>query len=638
MKLKTTMTTERKTDYTSNLFPPLFLFTLLFPLATLISCSSDSSVDPGTSTTTATFSGTIANASSSVQLDSILNVDEMDEMFDQIPHPKSIATTVAGDILRCKTNDSNQTTYQGTIGTDGVYSLSIPKNVSVKCEALSSTDTTNIKGTFVISSSNNKSLNGGNQNLETFVPANNISAGTVIFDPYQAKLTMSDTTLGTAINTTAPSAPWDFTGTYVASTYTGTAPSGYSALCTVNESQNGQCDGPYEGMNLYIKRLSGYEVDSSGTTTTTPKYAIMVWQSRTAFESCGSKLGFTYADAKTNAKIDLTNSGVSEGDFTWTSSISPSSSIKDWSNVNTIIPSGAATISSGWKISTSMSGQTMQDCETVSIGSGANTIPGWKCTDSAGKTQTSLGGGCVNSSNSPVNVTEWSGLTCNSESLTGDLTGYTKDTCSGTTSQEGRVTCTSTSKRDNGFNWNNVTNLVSAGAPCSNISATTDKSRLIQLRCYSEAYWRYLETIRNSTSAENYCFRDLRTDWSATSPDDFIISSGPAKSSTEYVLEQFTYTSNTSGSFRNEETDSRGVQITSGGNSIWINCRILRVMNMVLTRTSQGPDVLLGEMTNESRLIDTKQGCWTSTARSTLGNLDSDGKSVSRTMITFTKQ
>ncbi|MBF0206028.1 MAG: hypothetical protein HQK53_03985 [Oligoflexia bacterium] len=49
-----------------------------------------------------------------------------------------------------------------------------------------------------------------------------------------------------------------------------------------------------------------------------------------------------------------------------------------------------------------------------------------------------------------------------------------------------------------------------------------------------EAYRRYLVTIRNSIGENNYCFRDLHTDWSATSRDDFIISSGQAKSSTEY--------------------------------------------------------------------------------------------------------
>lgn len=439
--------------------------------------------------------------------------------------------------------------------------------------------------------------------------------GTVTLDTDSGEALVDASVISNSLVTvdTSTITPFDFTGTWKAVAVDFTLPTGYVGACA---TQGQDCHGPAVGDKFYLQRIAGKEFTPdatclaaaqngtftssstcNGTTGTKTRYGVMAWLSQTAYTSCGSKLGFTYDQGKAYAQVDLTNSGVGSGALTWSTSIP--------------INGSTATLTEGWKFSTATASWPLMDCTNVIVAGKR----GYKCKDNnsahAATYEVSLGGGCVNASNTPVEVKDWSGVTsCSTQNLTGDFANYKKMTCTGTY-QGASVTCSHISGQfkqaddsvadPNTFHWNHINTLLAQNSTCASMNPADDRQTLAQLQCYAQYYWQNQSQVRN----ENYCVRKIETDWTATSSANFLFGNGPARAVNQYVLEAFVYSSANSGSLRTAEKYVKGAQIVSNGNNIWINCKVMDDMVIKVKKISDTR--MLMEFNSESRLLDTQR-------------------------------
>lgn len=574
----------------------------------LTSCSNSSSSPSATAASTSTISGSLVDNSTS----------GFDQTTEEIVFGNS-AISVEGNKVICITSEPPISTYTGTVDSTGAFSVNVPKGLSVGCSVTDTSDTQ--VATFVISKTSGKNMRGESQTIDRFGLDSDANLGSLSYDE-TGKITIPETTLGSSLKTETLTTPFDPTGTWTVASVDFTMPTGYSAVCA---SGSNNCHGPTEGESLFLKRINGYEWDGQARTSN-QKYGIMVWSSQTAYTACGSKLGVSYADAKSFGKIDLTDSGVNEGQYTWSSTVTSQGTTYNLTN--------------GWKIATATSSWAVNDCKMVSVGG----LPGWKCTDGDGDYQVGLGGGCYKTgtaSKTPINVSNWSGMSCSNETLSGTFAGYTKGTCTATNYDHDNnagtpaenVTCVFTNGcfRSDGtsalcdgqagtghFNYATVGSIVAQGALCSSIGTSTPTHALAGLQCYSNAYWN--SSIRDVQTA---CLPDIRTDYSALTANDFIVSqNGPQKAKNEYVFEHLEYKNDNTASFLMDEQDTRGVQVKdSSGQQIWINCKTSNKFSMTLVKKSATK--ILADFTSETRLIDTKKACKANESSAGVGTVKS---------------
>lgn len=589
---------------------------LLMALPALIVGCGDSSSSSSSTASTVSISGSITNSTTALTASGLyLARPSLSDMSVGEIVFGNAAVTSSGDKVVCITSEPPVARYTATIDSNGNFSMDIPKGLSVGCEIQSGTDSST-KASFLVSKTSGKDMRGHTQVMDRFVLGSGASLGNISYGD-DKKATITESTFGSAIETVAITNPFNPTGTWTVSAVDFTLPTGYEGLCAANSQD---CSGPAAGESLYIKRLDGYEW-SNGARTGNQKYGIMVWGSQQAFQSCGSKLGVSYDDAKTYGGIDLTESGVNGGAYNWSTSVTKSGTTYN--------------LTDGWKIASATSSYSINNCQMATVGG----LPGWKCTENQGGAdgdyQVSLGGGCINTAtNEAVNVTNWTGMNCTNETLTGTFSGYNKNTCtataldhdSNTATAAINVSCTFTSgcftaagaaaSCDNGsgaghFNWSNVGTIVAQNALCSSISTADDKHALAQLQCYSNAYWQ--AGISRETTA---CLPSLRTDYSATSAANFIIAqNGPQKAETEYVFEQLDYKNDNTASFMMNEEYSKGAQVNSNGQNMWINCKVAEKFSMTFTKRTDSK--ILADFTVETTLIDTKKACFAN--KSSLG-------------------
>ena len=412
------------------------------------------------------------------------------------------------------------------------------------------------------------------------------------------------------------SSAFDFSGNWVFKAYDGTLPSGYEQLCAAGSSN---CEGPEADMPIHLARIVGkkYSADSTcssaaeadtfdpdsdtcgGTTGTENQYMIQVWQSETAKNTCGDRLGFKNEAAKAYARIDFSSSGVTEGDFTWTSGFADG--WKDTSNARAV-----------WD---------MHDCGPVEVTTtDSQTLPGWKCTDSGGNYEINIESGCFDSSDNPIHMTDWSVSpdSCTPASATG-LTGFTEDTCVFTNKDPdgsgplsamnftckhvyGRFDADDSADDSPFFDWNNVASVYNGessqgagdGDLCSSVTPSNDFETISQLQCYAEHLWQ-----QDLEDDETKCLRRVEMNWGATDPNEFVLApNGPQRAMTLFVLAKFEYDSSQSGYFEDEDVYYRGIQT---GNS-WTNCKVKDHFRMMIKQRSSS--VLVGEFLTEVELLD----------------------------------
>ena len=369
---------------------------------------------------------------------------------------------------------------------------------------------------------------------------------------------------------------FDFTGKWLFAKAT-VLPTGYTAPCTEAEAKaardsndNKSCNGPKVGEPIWIKTLKG-----TSTTSGAAAYAVQVWKSEDDFKACGSKLGFTYADAKTKAGIDLSAAGVAEGGFTYTAG---------WED--------------GWKSSTARNGSwAMQDCASTTY----KGKEAYKCTADNGDYRIQLPGGCfADATGKPVKIQDWSSMT-GSAATTDSVTGLLKFVSKGTPSGGVASTCTNISGSFDSAGTAIAGNtqitpktLVAASALCSSIGETTEALKLAKLRCYANGYWQ-----ESSSAGSSTCIRRVEMDWTATEASKFIMGSdGPAKAEAEHVIALLNYTDANTASLHDEHLGYRSVNV----NGQMVNCKIREAFTMTLHRIS---DTSVGaEFISEEQTVD----------------------------------
>lgn len=534
----------------------------------------------------------------------------------------------------------------GAIATDGKFEVTLDTaGVSVGCFILDAEKS--ILGTMVFKDQAKKDLNGEAKSDDRFALDGGTSdLGTITLDLATGKAEVDVAQIKGNIKdtSTAVVGAYDFTGKYEFEASGATAPEGYQNLCTVAEaaaahqanqgSGKSTCDGPSIGMPIYLKRIAGVVPG-----TQTPSYAMSFWASKEYDALCGNKLGVTYADAIAHG-IDPTNSGVAEGDFTWD-----------------------PTLQDGWKdVTNARARNSLLKQETVTDFKGYAGIkqyfkqyrtftcnPGSPCSDGAPTTAQGFqfnantnDTGCRDAYGKSVNLQDWSGMSCTGEQVLDSAsaaTGLFKNVCSKTS--EGKVvTCTNIGgtflangtpvqnaitrfpedfiviaqgaycdkNSNNIFDgdewpiWNGNSQSCSSnvtlkqGQLCSAITGTSSEEKLAQLRCYAEAR-------QGDDEDFSSCTREVRTNWSAKTPEEFLVG-GKAKPKGQFVFEKLDYDSPNSASLRGEEHDFRGVQV--GDN--WTDCEINSVFSFSV-RKIDGSEDLYGEMIQTETNVSPKPAC-----------------------------
>ncbi len=511
----------------------------------------------------------------------------------------------------CVTFSVPPTAGTGEVDSNGTFTLSVPngKGASIGCFILKGEEQL---GTIVFKDTTEKSLDGTDSENQRAAFSDNASFGTISFDVDTGKAAVDLATVTTTQKTSAADAAgFDFSGSYEFADAGVTPPTGYSAIPTTRQ------DGPSVGFPIYIKRIEGQD-----STTGAAVYGIMVWESQEKFSTaCGGKLGMSYADAETHGKVNLRNSGIPEGSFTfsWTTN-----GADGWKNPNATtsrqMPSMQKTTVDGY------TGNAQFVTSGFNYGSGTCA----SATDCFMFNAETAEAGCRNTTTGkPVMVSDWSGISNCTNTAVGTTNLLNKSDCTGTYNSEpvrcvhiggffkGGINAPTKPTVTTWPQWPTNFQVTAANTLCSSMTSDT----MGQLRCYAEAL---RDAERNPANA-NLCIRRVNFNWGAQSASDFILpDNGPAKAFGEYVFEKFRYDSPTSGTFGQEEVRYEGINTGNG----WTDCRMIERMQMSLRKIDDAGN-LLGEMIIEERNADAKPACAAAFAN---GN---SGKSVSVQKMIF---
>lgn len=522
----------------------------------------------------------------------------------------------------------------GDVGADGKFELSLETDDgSVGCFILKAQD---ILGTLVFEDPSKKGLSGENQaaDRQAFQGGrSDLGAITLDLSTGKAVVDITKITTGKLKDTSAAQADAvAFTGTYKVSSEGITPPTGYTKLCAT-ESED--CRGPTEGMNLWLKSIKGASVPGGS-----PAHAMMIWPSQKAFETCGSKLGFSFEEGKKKG-IDFTGAeGIGEGAFTW-----------------------SAGYTDGWKKDGARARNFMMNMEMVDNFNGYagqkqffnqyrtwTCEPGQPCTESAPVMQKGFQfnantkeTGCKDASGKPVQLDNWNSMECSFAELDG---GLNKNTCKkdvngsivtcinigGTFKEDGAVLKNAMTRYPDDYDvyamgpycdyngnskfdgdewpmWNNnqqscdatrnPATTLSEGQLCSAIDTTNPAGQLAQLRCYAEALHN-----GNDRDNENACIRRVDGNWSAKTPAEFFGENALIRPENMFEFSVFKYDTATSGTIRGEERSFRGIQV---GNN-WTDCEVQESFSMSLKKM-EGSNDLLAEMAQTERNVSAKPAC-----------------------------
>lgn len=522
----------------------------------------------------------------------------------------------------------------GAVSAEGAFELTLAtKDVSVGCFILADEE---VLGTIVFEDDSQTDMSGNAKQSDRYAFAGgktNLGTFTLDLATGKAVVNVADIVREKAADTSgAAAAAIDFTGTYVIKDSGVTLPTGYVGPCEP-EGDKKDCEGPPLDWPVYMKLVAGTDVKSGAA-----RHGLMLWDSEELFQACGSKLGFSYDDAKANAGIDLTASGVAEGEFDWDPNLVD-----------------------GWKDQTATAKHSEMKMENVDDFAG---YPGmkqyfkqyrtWTCADGQPCTESNpitkegfnffantKETGCKNSAGEPMQLNDWGNMTCEHEELGG---GLNKNTCS--KEYEGdTVTCVhiggifdsngtpmanantrypddyvvyangpycdtnSNNQRDNsdGYpRWNGDSQSCDSGTLkdgdlCKDIDTSSVPGEMAQLRCFAQA----VSNKRDQPSEGGSCSREVRGNWSASTPEEFLGNpNGPAKANGQIFFELFDFTSPTSGTMRGEERRFDGIQV---GNS-WTDCEVINVFSIALSKYPDSDD-LLAEMVETSRNVSAKPAC-----------------------------
>jgi hypothetical protein len=522
----------------------------------------------------------------------------------------------------------------GDVNDDGSFSLTMDAyNVSVGCFINNQDE---VLGTIVFKDPSKSSLNGSAKSADRLAFGGDANLGAITLDLTTGRAEVDISKIAVTLKNTAAVAEsgYDFTGSYKAASPGIDLPKGYSGICTDGDDKD--CRGPRDGELLWLKRVNG-----TSTADGSPVYGAMIWSSEEKFKTCGSKLGMSYDDAKTIG-VDLSGSGIAEGAFTWTAGFTDGwkyeegararHSLMNMENVDNF--NGYAGTKQYFKQYRSCPSNEPCDWNNIE----PTVATGFSFYANTNET------GCRDAAGKPTQLNDWSNMTCEHTALTG---GLQKQSCSKEVNGS-KVTCVHISGQylsngtvlenawtqfpadfdvyangaycDNsttgtvgvfdGDEWpmyderGNVScptnTTLKEGDLCKDISTTTDAGKLAQLRCYADDM-----NTRRDNGEETQCLRRVETNWSAKTPDEFLLgANGPARADGMHIFELFEYTSPTSGSIRGEETYFAGIRV---GDS-WTDCEVRESFSLSLRKYEDSDDLLV-EMISSEANMSAKPAC-----------------------------
>lgn len=502
----------------------------------------------------------------------------------------------------CTGADGTQAT--GLVDATGAFSVAVDGLPNpVTCDLLTADDTH--YATFLFPTEH-KALDGSALRADALTITGDVDVGSVTVNTSAGEATAG------VIASNPGVASFDPTGEYAVAAPP-SVPTGYVGPCPAGSHHNDgpdACHGPQIGDSMYLKLLTGkaFAPDATcsalaqghgavsscaGTASTDPAYAVMVWNSRGAFEACGGRLGFTFDEAKAYANIDLSSSGVNEGAPQW----------------STTLPDGKHLLANGWEVEEATAQWDIADCAGAAADDGTNV---WICRDHVhGTYSIGKGGGCTDAAGHDVFVTDWSSLgnpvNCTNSaetiSLAGQTLGLNKNVCT----YASGMTCTGDgaifTKDGTGafaattamFDYKNGSLLVAQGGSCGDAGLAGHE--LARLQCYADAYRQEAQQFQNEPSV---CMRDLRTNWGADDPAKFILNDGPAKAVAQFAAERAEFPAPGVMHFFHEQDDFQGVK--SGSNS-WEPCHTREHLS-IFVRQLGGTSDLEVRYVQETVLLD----------------------------------
>jgi hypothetical protein len=550
----------------------LFMGALAAGTLVMVGCTKSS--DGASSVDALAVSGTLSVSNSASSLNEKMGAQQAISDEDLI----SQSTDLTQYSVSCSTTTAPIRTATGTVNADGSFSINIEggKNQPMSCFLV---DSTGAKAAdFLISDSSKKDLNGNSEMTTTAAFKEQAALGSISFDPNSGEVTVPKTNIASSVAATTPSAAtvFDPTGSWTISAVDFTVPAGVKAPCAAG---NNSCNGPPAGQAIYLKLWKGVMTSDSSDV-----YGLQVWDDASKFATCGSKIGLTSA-IKTQLGVDFSSNGSADSTFSF------ATSVPNFTDALTSV-TGTVSLTNHWEMSTATSQWDIQpNCgpHDVTIG-GVTYSNAWVCgPDTSSYYQVQLGGGCKDTSNNPVEVNDWSGLSCGSTSTNAD--GIKSLTCSGTKTINGvskTVSCSNKWAVTNSsyvvqpnanFNWNDLnSSTITSGTTCSSIAngASSEALKIAQLQCYSNYY--YLSGLERA----NACLPKVDMDWSATTSANFVKVDDIRPQGLVFFEKFNPFPDGSGGTMLTRQEHFEGVQVKDS----WVNCRVIETGGISIKKIS----------------------------------------------------
>ncbi len=506
-----------------------------------------------------------------------------------------------------------------TLDANGNFSVTLPgaKGSAVTAIFRDKTDQSQV-GTVVFVDSSSKDLNGNESESSSIVLNDSVQLGAITLGS-DGKVKIPVSQIQTAIGSSdSVSVAFDPTGVWYMKEFDGQVPTGYQTVGACGE----QNDGPCIGFPLSLVRYTGKEFtpgssctsetscpDGSGTEGS-DRYALSIWGGSVdeGIGACGSKSGFTSAEARFHAHINI-------GTFPMVGSTQILEGPYDYTMPTGFCGDGGAACSSpfdkDWMYRGATSNHEYQDCRPTTIpGVSGGPYEGWACksaeyTGNWGETGTPSGvkvwnvgvqgGGCINADTlKPVNATNWSSMPqgeCTPTDVTAKFgQGFWSNSCvysnfdhdgdGGTTTPAINVKCDHIGGQfadlpgspdyASPYQWAEgkwvgaPETLLGQNKKCdfsdSGTSADTDAKKLLGYRCFAESYWLH------ANSGSSACMREYRFDWSATNLADFARDSDRGKPKNAFITNILKYSPD-GGTATIEDEEKQKMTINTGMSS-----------------------------------------------------------------------
>lgn len=603
---------------------------LILAGALLSGCSSSSDSAGGGGSAVA-FSGTFTSRLQSLKRDFELQT--------------GTASTVS-----CSTADTIPTIVSGSVANDGTFSvdLSTVSGDGLTCSVLDASN--EVLGTFLYENPNEKSFDGGSQKVDTVAFTESKNVGSVSVSGGQIPVNAASVGVSTTGAAVTAAEAFDPTGLWSIGSVDFTLPPGYLGPCAPGTPG---CHGPQAGESIYMKRTVGkkFTPDNAcqtaaaagtfnagdtcnGTTGTEDAFLLSIWMSEDSFKSCGNgtlgALGFDEAQAKAYGHVDFS------GD---------SSTLHQAFNYSSSYVDGSSTthnITDGWKDSQATSSWPLMNCFSVQSGGQS----AWKCLDGSGHYSLSMGGGCTDASGSPIQPDDWSNVNwgsssnCTQSAVIFDGKTLMSNSCTVPYTPTGgsavNLTCGGTwggfNVADDSAYMNpvNPEQLLAQGAPCSSLVTGGNAGKELQkLQCYANYFWQNQQNVPTSA-----CLRQIRTDWGATTPANFLLADGPGRPLNMALTEKASYLSNDVVTFTQYESDFRGIQVQDSNGSSWLSCQTKAKNTITVTKIDATHMII--KFVQESSLADSKTACVAAAADAS--SAQQMGLGEMRMMFKMTKQ